>query len=253
MSASSTNVLASACVTGLSGLLRCDVCHAHYIGVNGREYGCSSHRDGGDCFNAVRVRRDHIQHVLVDPVKDDLLAPARVDLMVVEMRHYYAERVQAMQTRSEQAPRELQALDARIERLRERLKHGDPDMPADEIQAAIERAEGKRRELIEAQPGAVASAKILAMLPKAAELYRQQVTAGLDGDPRASLKARVFLREWFGGEIRLAPDELGGLVAHWNLCTVALLRGVGSDGSGGVLHDVPQPVRVCVKAGNPPD
>lgn len=217
----------------LSGILRCDVCHAHYIGVNGREYGCSSHRDGGGCSNAVRVRRDHIQHVLVDPVTDKLLAPARVELMVREMRSYYAERVQEMQMRSEQAPRELQELDARIERLRARLKHGDPDMPADEIQAAIDRAEAKRRELIEAQPGAVASAKVLAMLPNAAKLAREQVLAGLDGDPRASLKARVFLREWFGGQIRLVPDANGGLMAHWNQCVAALFRSVGSDGSGG--------------------
>ena len=74
----------------LSGLLRCDVCHAHYIGVNGREYGCSSHRDGGGCSNAVRVRRDHVQHVIVDPVKDDLLAPARIERMAAEMQIYYA-------------------------------------------------------------------------------------------------------------------------------------------------------------------
>jgi hypothetical protein len=32
---------------------------------------------------------------------------------------------------------------------------------------------------------------------------------GLDGDPRAALKARFFLREWFGGRIRLEP-----LAAH---------------------------------------
>src|ERR1019366_5217018 len=80
-----------------------------------------------------------------------------------------------------------------------------------------------------------ASAKILAMLPNAAKLFRQQVADGLDGDPRASFKARVFLREWFGGQIRLVPDENGGLVAHWNQCVAALLRGVGSDGSGGRL------------------
>lgn len=44
-------------------------------------------------------------------------------------------------------PRELQELNARIERLRERLNRGDADMTSDEIQAAIERAEAKAREL----------------------------------------------------------------------------------------------------------
>ncbi len=36
---------------------------------------------------------------------------------------------------------------ARIERLKERLRRGDPDMTPDEVQAAIERAEAKAREL----------------------------------------------------------------------------------------------------------
>jgi hypothetical protein len=41
-------------------------------------------------------------------------------------------------------------------------------------------------------------------------MYRQQIALGLDGDPRAALKARVILRELFGGKIRLVPDENGG-------------------------------------------
>ena len=35
---------------------------------------------------------------------------------------------------------------------------------------------------------------IFTMLPKAAELDRAQVDAGLDGDPKAAAKARVFFR-----------------------------------------------------------
>jgi len=51
-------------------------------------------------------------------------------------------------------------------------------MTAHKIQAAIDRAEAKRRELAEQQPDAMVSAKILAMLPKAAEVYREQVALG---------------------------------------------------------------------------
>ena len=49
--------------------------------------------------------------------------------------------------RASEVPRELAALDARLERLRARLKSGDPDMTDDELQAAIDRVELKRREL----------------------------------------------------------------------------------------------------------
>ncbi len=43
------------------------------------------------------------------------------------------------------------------------------------------------------------------MLPKAATMFRAQVNAGLDGDAHAAGRARVVLRELFGGEIRLKP------------------------------------------------
>ena len=61
---------------------------------------------------------------------------------------------------------------------------------------------------------------------------------GLDGDPRAALKARVFLREWFGGKIRLEPLPDGGLMARWNENVTALLRALGSCGSGGRMCHV---------------
>jgi site-specific DNA recombinase len=116
-----------------------------------------------------------------------------------------------------------QELTARIKRLRERLKTGDPDMTINEMQAAIERAEAKRRELEQQQPEAKQSAKVLSILPRAAELYRRQLAQGLDGNAREALKARVFLREWFGGKIRLEPLPDGGLMAHWDQDVTALL------------------------------
>src|SRR6185437_5461524 len=63
----------------------------------------------------------------------------RIARIVKEMQDHYVERVRATQERAVEAPRELQELAARIERLRERLQHGDPDMTADELQAAIDR------------------------------------------------------------------------------------------------------------------
>jgi hypothetical protein len=45
---------------------------------------------------------------------------------------------------------------------------------------------------VQALPDAKVSYKLLAKLPEAAKLYRQQIRKGLDGDPRAAHKARVF-------------------------------------------------------------
>jgi hypothetical protein len=68
----------------LSGLLRCDVCGAHYILVSGVQYRCSCHKDGGPCSNPVRVRRDQAEDVLLGPIRYELLAPARVQRMAEE-------------------------------------------------------------------------------------------------------------------------------------------------------------------------
>jgi site-specific DNA recombinase len=116
--------------------------------------------------------------------------------------------------RAADAPRELVELTARIEQLRVRLKAGDPDMTADEIEAAIARAESKRLELEEAQPGAKAGAKLLAMIPNAAELYRRQIAAGVNGDARAVLTARVALRGLLS-PIRVDAEEDRSVRAHY--------------------------------------
>jgi hypothetical protein len=69
------------------------------------------------------------------------------------------------------------------------------------------------------------SAKILTLLPRAADLFREQITLGLDGNPKAALSARTFLRELLSVEIRLVPDPDGvAWVAHWKLDTGELMR-----------------------------
>ena len=63
------------------------------------------------------------------------------------MQAAYVERIKALKQLAASVPQEAADLDARIERLRERLKNGGPDLQPDELQMAIERAEAKRREL----------------------------------------------------------------------------------------------------------
>lgn len=217
----------------LSGLLVCDTCGAHYVITDQRSYGCSSFHDGRACSNGVRVRRQRAEAVLLDPIRKELLSPERVERMAKEMRTSYLEHVRALQARVAERPQELQELTARIDRLRARLDQGDPDMTPDEIQAAIERAEAKARELGGLEAASMPAMKAFTMLPRAAEAYRRQITLGLEGEPRATLKARSIVRELFGGEIRLVPEPDGGLTAHWNLHASALVKPLGTCGSGG--------------------
>ena len=120
----------------LSGLLCCGRCDAHYIISNQRGYACSSFINGNACTNTVRVRRDAVEHAILDPVRKELLARDRAERMAAELQALYVDHVQRIAARADVAPRELQDLVSRIERLRDRLKAGDPDMAPDEIQAA---------------------------------------------------------------------------------------------------------------------
>jgi DNA invertase Pin-like site-specific DNA recombinase len=153
----------------LSGLLVCKVCKAHYVIADARSYACSGHWRGGACANDIRVRRDAIERVILGGIYRDLLEPERVARMANEMRAAYAERMRAVAARAGDLPRELEELDARIMRLRERLKAGDPDLTPDELQAAIDRAEAKRRQVFDVQPTKRDNARLLAMLPRTAE------------------------------------------------------------------------------------
>ncbi len=218
----------------LSGLLKCNVCGANYILTSKTSYQCSG-SVGGACDNKVRVRRDLVETSILDPVLKELLSPERVDRMAREIKKRLAERIRERTEKS--TPQEIQMLDARIERLHKRLATGDPDFEPDELQLAIGAAERKRDDLINAQPVALHSAKIVAAIPKAADVYRRQIERGLESNPREAAKARVILRDLLG-PIQMCPGPNGTLWAEYDARPAALLKkAVGASveltGSGG--------------------
>jgi DNA repair exonuclease SbcCD ATPase subunit len=164
--------------------------------------------------------------VIIGAIRDELLDPARITRMAKELERRFAERVKSATQKGIDAPRELAELDARLDRLRARLRSGDhADMEPDEIQAAIERVEAKRRELAAAQSSGSA-AKIITLLPKAAEAYRRQVEAGLDGHPERAAKARGVLRELVG-PVQIKTESDGSVWAEYETRPAALLNAAG--------------------------
>jgi site-specific DNA recombinase len=160
-----------------------------------------------------------------------LREPDRVRKMIREMQSFLADQLQERAFRSAEIPQELQDLEARLERLRRRMAGGDPDMTADELQAAIERAEVKRRQLQMglSDPKHQAGAQALSGVPRAAALYDHQTSRGLDGDPEATAEARLILKELIPERIRLSPKEGGELWAKFNLHPAALLTAVAGE------------------------
>ena len=213
----------------LSGILKCGVCGASYVMKNQRSYGCAGYVEGRNCANRVDIRRDWVETALLMPVYNDVLEPNRVERMAKELQAAYLKSQRSDQAKAEQAPAEMQAIDERIERLRVRLRNGDPDLAPDELEAALSKAEEKRRVLLNG-PSVTNGARVIAMLPSAAADFREQIKHGLAGDKGASLKARVVLRQYFGGQIKMIPEEDGSLYAEYLQHRIALLPGVGTNG-----------------------
>lgn len=219
----------------LSGLLVCGNCGSNFIMVDDRCYACSSNKGGGSCPVSVRIKREVIEAKILKPLYEKLLAPKEVKKAVAEMRRYYQQRVRASGDDAKNAPQEVVDLDQQIARLKKR-QSTDKDMSSEDIQSVIDKKVLRRAELIALQrPIAHKRAdSVIAMLPRAAQLYRDEIRAGLSGDdPEAVAKARVTLREMLGGNVRLERGpEPGSLYACFKLQKLALLSR-RSSGSGG--------------------
>lgn len=215
----------------LSGLMYCESCGSNYVLGDREKYVCSSYMNGRACANDIRVRRDTAEAVVLQRVRDQLREPARVAAMISEMQNHLASLLREQAAKSREAPQELKELDSRLERLRRRLRDGDPDMAADELQAAIERAEAKRRQLVAGFREGAEVARVLSTIPRAAELCEERIALGLHGDPQACEEARVILRSLIPDRIQLSRKADGSLWAHCAFQPAALLA-TGSRGRG---------------------
>jgi hypothetical protein len=76
------------------------------------------------------------------------------------------------------------------------------------------------------------------MLPIAAAELRDQIKQGLSGNEGASRKARMVLRQYFGGQIKMIPAE-DGLYAEYTQHRIALFPGVGIGCGSWAIQTVP--------------
>jgi hypothetical protein len=184
------------------------------------------------CSNKTRVRRDALERGIIEPIKKQLLDPERIQKMAAKLQKQFSDRRAELERRGGDAPRELAELDARPDRLRERLRKGDPDMEPDELQSAIDRVHAKRQQLAISLLPADGAAKVLAMLPRAAEIYCKQITEGINDNPEATGRAREILRELIGPvRIKTEGDEVWGVFElRHNVLLKAQIEMVGVTG-----------------------
>jgi site-specific DNA recombinase len=216
----------------LSGLMYCETCGSNYVLGDKVKYVCSSYIHGRACSNDARVRRDTLEDVVLSGIREQLREPKRVEAMVAEMQRYLAQLLKESGARSGDGNRELKDLEGRLARLRARQRAGDPDMTADELQAAIDRAEIKRRQLSSGYQEGAEVARILSTVPRAAELCEKRIALGLMGDSEACEEARIILRSLIPGRVRLSKKTDGSLWAHCAIQPAALLASTGTRGRG---------------------
>jgi len=205
-------------------------------------------------FLARLARSSYAGGVLLEPVLKHLRDPKMVALMVKHMQERFAKQVRESNATAHAVPEALAKLDQRLVKLRARLAQGDPDMTTDELQGVIEGVEAKRNELKSKQPEQKQHARVLALLPKAAKAYAEQLEAGIDGDPRAVQRARLILRDLIG-KITYEPRATG-LWAMYRLNPGVLVSGPHAGnrirGRGEGVCTIPAvPYRVCVKPAKP--
>ena len=71
----------------LAGLLKCSDCGASYTVIGKDRYGCANHRRGtGMCENGKTIIRQKVEDRVLTCVSQSLMAPARIELYVTEVR-----------------------------------------------------------------------------------------------------------------------------------------------------------------------
>ena len=230
----------------LSGLLRCEECGGGFRCVNGREYGCASHRDGRSCGNGIRLPMKWAESKLLGALRDELLSPAGVALLERRIREHLTEAGQGDAMSKVAEPEAVSRNRAEIEQLRGLMKAGS--LSETVALAAIEKAEEEIQSLRQAQPEATEKdvARLIRMLPRAAEALRERIRSdnlGLQA-PTSIGELRNVLFGMFGGKVgrRPAPIQEGeqpyliarvGLNRHILLDAAAEAAGCVKCGSGG--------------------
>jgi ATPase subunit of ABC transporter with duplicated ATPase domains len=221
--------------------------------VNGREYGCATHKDGADaaCTNGVRVRGELAERKLLDGVAAEMLSPEGVALLERMVRENLSKASRAPKTAKKPQAAQIAKKRAEIEQLRALMKTGTLSQAV--AQAAIEKAEEEVRaiERMEPEREEKQTARIIRMLPHAAKVLRERIRRGNLGlrDPRSIVQGRNTLFGMFGGKVPLRPavvkaGEKPYLIARVGLNRLILLEAAAGNclqvGSRGRLQLFPQ-------------
>ena len=153
----------------LSGLVNCRQCGSHYASI-GRDYlACSAARGSGTCSNRQSLRRAALERIILDGLRQRLMAPELVE-----------EFVRAAQTEINQLRRD----DEVVREVKKR----------ELVQQRLDELEGRRVRL--EQEIATEASPPVRLHPKLAQVYRRQLNGLIDAQLELAENA------WFDGSMR---------------------------------------------------
>jgi hypothetical protein len=176
------------------------------------------------------------EQYLLSDVAGEMLSPEGIGLLERKIREHVREHANAPKLTGKPKPdAQIARKDAELEQLRSLVRSGALSPAVG--QAAIDQAQQERAALVRVVPERVEkdSARIIRMLPKAAEVLRERLKAGNSGlrDPRSIIQARNVVFNMFGGRVPLRPGtpKLGEkpfLVARVGINRMVLLEAAAS-------------------------
>ena len=206
----------------LSGLLKCGECGGNYTKISKDLFGCATARNKGTCENRLNIRTDAIETIILDGLKDNLLAP---DLYEEFAREFITEtnRLRMDQSADIDAMRsELPKLEQQIDKLVMSIADGADALP---LNTKIKKQHARQLELEKAISETNDPAPLLH--PNLAGIYRDKVEnlTSLITDPSTKTEAFDIIRSLIE-EIRLTPEkdgltislkgELAGILDLWD-------------------------------------
>ena len=214
----------------LSELLSCQQCGGTFRRVNTREYGCASHADGGEsaCSNGIRVKETIAELRLLEELACEVLSPEGVALLKTRLSDRFRKASRAPKATPKPQAAQIAKKTAEIEQVRALMKAGTLSHAV--AQAAIAQAEEEVRamERVQLAKEEKHTARIIRMLPRAAEIVRDRIRGGNLGlrDPRSIIPARKTLFAMFGGKVPLRPAVVKPGTKPYLVARVALNREV---------------------------
>ena len=204
----------------LSGLLKCGVCGGGFSKISLSHYGCSTARNKGTCTNLLTVRRDELEAMVLNGLRDQLMHPELVTAFIDEFYRELNRQRSEQGGQRDRAARDLEKTDREIRRVIEAIKSGVPGAAVKDEMASLEIRRIDLLRQLESVPPPMPR-----LHPNLAELYRKKVMnlAESLNEKHTRLEASECIRQLIE-EIRLVPENgrlrvelYGGLSALINL------------------------------------